>query len=272
MDKGNKYLYTTEFKRDKVSQCNICKKVKALSWDHVPPKGGIILSSVEQETVFQRLTITSGKRKYKISQNGVKYRTICKECNEKVGSRYDPVLNDIADGVGKIVKSNLKLPSIIHYKTKPNLLIRAVLAHILAAKAHIDNVKMDQKIRNFIFNESSYLPEEINIFYWIHPYSNIVIVRDIAMLAVRGKFGGGVGIFNILKYFPIAYLITDLKEYEGLDELTSYRYCKLNDIVDIPLNLKNIKGPEWPEIVDNENMIFGGKSIQSSVYAIPKNR
>ena len=41
MDKDNKYLYLTKFKREKVSQCNICKRVKPLSWDHVPPKGGI---------------------------------------------------------------------------------------------------------------------------------------------------------------------------------------------------------------------------------------
>src|SRR6056297_3557589 len=98
MAEGNKKnLYITKCKREKVSQCNICKKVKALSWDHVPPKGGISLTSVEQETVFQRLTINGEKRKYTISQNGVKFRTICKECNEKIGSKYDPVLNDFAN-------------------------------------------------------------------------------------------------------------------------------------------------------------------------------
>ncbi len=50
MKKENTYLYFTKFKREKVSQCNICKKMKPLSWDHIPPKGGIHLSSVGQET------------------------------------------------------------------------------------------------------------------------------------------------------------------------------------------------------------------------------
>ena len=61
------------------------------------------------------------------------------------------------------------------------------------------------------------------------------------------------------------------KEYEGLNELTLYRNSKPQDIIDVPINLKDIRGPEWPECVGNENMIMGGQSIQSSVSAIPKN-
>jgi hypothetical protein len=272
MKKENTQLYFTKFKREKVSKCNICKKRKHLSWDHVPPKGGIYLSAVEQETVFSQMTVTKINRKYSISQNGVKYRTICKECNEKIGREFDPVLNGFARGIGNILKSNLILPSIIYYKTKPNLLIRAILAHLLAAKVDIDKVTMDEQIRNFIFDENASIPEEINIFYWVHPYTNIFIIRDIAMLAIRGKFGGKVGFFSILKYFPIAYLISNLKEYEGLSELTSYRNSKPQDIIDIPINLKDARRPEWPEIVDDGNMIAGGQSIQCSVSAIPKNK
>jgi hypothetical protein len=271
--KENTHLYFTKFKREKVSQCNICKKIKPLSWDHVPPKGGIHLSSVEQETVFQHMTMPKDNRKYSISQNGVKYRTICKECNEIIGRKYDPVLNDFAYNVGKILKTKLTLPSIIYYKTKPNLLIRAILGHLLAAKADIDEVTVDEQVRNFIFDEDASIPEEIKIFYWVHPYINTVIIRDIAMPAVRGKFGEGkVGFFSILKYFPIAYLISNLKEYEGLSELTFYRNSKPRDMIDIPLDLKNIRGPEWPEIVDDGNMIIGGRSMQSSVSAISKHK
>jgi len=271
MKKENTYLYFTKFKREKASQCNICKRMKPLSWDHVPPKGGIHLSSVEQETVFQHMTMPKDNRKYSISQNGVKYRTICKECNEIIGRKYDPVLNDFAYNVGRILKTKLTLPSIIYYKTKPNLLIRAILGHLLAAKADIDEVTVDEQVRNIIFDEDASIPEEIKIFYWVHPYINTVIIRDIAMPAVRGKFSEGkVGFFSILKYFPIAYLISNLKEYEGLSEFTSYRNSKPQDIIDIPINLKDIRGPEWPEIVDDGNIIVGGKSIHSSVSAIPK--
>ncbi|MCK4241570.1 MAG: hypothetical protein KAX30_08095 [Candidatus Atribacteria bacterium] len=272
MKKENTQLYFTKFKREKISQCNICKKRKHLSWDHIPPKGGIYLSPVEQETVFSQMTVTKINRKYSISQNGVKYRTICRECNEKIGRKFDPALNEFARGIGNILKSKLILPSIIYYKIKPNLLIRAILVHLLAAKVDIDKVRMDEQIRNFIFDDNGNIPEEINVFYWIHPYTNTVIIRDIAMLAIRGKFGGKVGFFSIFKYFPIAYLVCNLREYEGLNELTLYRNSKPQDIIDIPIHLNDIRGPEWPEIVDDGNMIVGGQSIQSSVSAIPKNK
>lgn len=218
------------------------------------------------------MTVAKINRKYSILQNRVKYWTICKECNEKIGSKFDPVLNGFARSVGNILKSNLILPSTIYYKTKPNLLIRAILAHLLAVKADIDKVTTDEQIRNFIFDENASIPEEINIFYWVHPYTNTVIVRDIAMLAVRGKFGGKAGVFSILKYFPIAYLVCNLREYEDLNELILYRNSKPQDIIDIPINLKDIRGPEWPEVVDNGNMMIEGQSIKSSVFAIPKNK
>ena len=271
MKKENTQLYFAKFKREKVSQCNICKRIKPLSWDHVPPRGGIHLSYVEQETVFQHMTMPKDNKKYSISQNGVKYRTICKECNEIIGRKYDPVLNDFAYNVGKILKTQLTLPSIIYYKTKPNLLIRAILGHLLAAKADIDEVTVDEQGRNFIFDEYVSIPEEIKIFYWVHPYINTVIIRDVAMPAIRGRFDK-YGFFSILKYFPIAYLVCNLKDYEGLSELTFYRNTKPQDEIDIPINLKDIRGPEWPEIVDDGNIILGGQSIQSSVSAIPKHK
>jgi len=272
MKKENTQLYFTKFKRGKVSLCNICKKRKHLSWDHIPPKGGIHLSAVEQETVFSHMTLSKNNRKYSISQNGVKYRTICKECNEKIGRMFDPVLNGFARDIGNILKSKLILPSVIYCKTKPNLLMRAILAHFLAAKADIDKVKTDEQIRNFIFNENANITDEINVFYWVYPYANTVIIRDIAMPAVRGKLIGKCGFFNIFKYFPIAYLVCDLKEYESLNELTLYRNSNPQDIIDIPINLKDVRGPEWPESVADGNIIMVGQSMKSSVFAIPKNK
>ena len=130
-------------KREKVSQCNICRREELLSYDHVPPKGGIDLSIVEQETILERVTVEQGKRKYSISQNGVKFRTICRKCNSILGEKYDTVLNDFAIGVGKFLKSTIDLPPIVHYETRPTALIRALLGHLLATKAHIDDVSFD---------------------------------------------------------------------------------------------------------------------------------
>jgi hypothetical protein len=262
--------YINQGKRGKVDICNICKKSASLSWDHVPPKGGIDLKPVEQVTILQHLAGNPEEQKFHISQNGVKYRTLCKHCNERLGHSYDPVLNSFALGVGQILKSIVEVPPIIHYKTQPAILIRAILGHLLAAKGVIDDVVVDQKIREFLFDDQAQLPEEIKIFYWIYPYKEIVIVRDVVMPAVRGDFSRNGFFSGILKYFPIAYLVCNLEQYEGLDELTIYHDLKFEDTVEISIRLTDVKHPAWPEMPDDGNFMAGGLTLNSSIYARPR--
>lgn len=262
----------TQFRREKVSLCNLCRQKKSLSWDHVPPKGGIEITSVEQEAILERLTGDPAKPKYSISQNGVKYRTLCAKCNnEWLGAKYDPILNDFAIGIGRFLNTTIDLPPVIDYETKPTALIRAILGHLLAAKAHIDDSIFDQRVRDFFFDESVGIPDDTRIFYWIYPYEDIVIIRDIVMPAVRGR-GGKLGFFNILKYFPIGYVVCDLDSYEGLNELTRFRRLRPDQSASVPINLRGIRHPQWPEIVDGGNFIAGGLSLESSLHAKPRGR
>ena len=98
-------MHYAKSKREKISVCNLCREVKALSWDHVPPKGGIDIGPVEMETVFEIMTGDRDKPKLSESQNGVKYRTICSDCNSLLGREYDPTINDFAKSVGRYLKS-----------------------------------------------------------------------------------------------------------------------------------------------------------------------
>jgi hypothetical protein len=262
--------YINQGKRSKVGLCNICKKSASLTWDRVPPKGGIDLKPVEQVTILQRLTGNPDQQKSRISQNGVKYRTLCNRCNNHLGISYDPVLNDFALGVGKILKSVVVSPPVIHYKTQSAKLIRSILGHLLAAKGVIDDVTVDRTIREFLSDDLNQLPEEIKIFYWIYPYSDISVIRDVCMPAVRGEFSKFGFFSGILKYFPVAYLVCDLERYEGLDELTIYRDLPLEKMAEIPIRLTQIRDSIWPERPDEGNFMVGGLSLDSSVHARPK--
>jgi hypothetical protein len=97
-----------------------------------------------------------------------------------------------------------------------------------------------------------------------------VVVRDIVMPAVRGNFSKVVFFFGILKYFPLAYIVCNLEQYEGLDELTIYRNLKLEETVEIPIRLTDIKHSAWPEMADEGNCIAGGSSFGGSICARPR--
>jgi hypothetical protein len=185
----------------KYGKCQLCGIENELTDDHVPPKGGIDIASVE---IRNALTILSqnSKNSYHISQNGVKFKTICSRCNKYfMGKQYDPVLNSFAKEVGKYVSSRLYLPEEVIIQTKPNAIIRAVLGHLLAAKEKFDENDFDNEVREFLFDITKPIPESINIFYWIFPYKVTVILRDFVMPAVRSNYKM-FGTFNMLKYFP----------------------------------------------------------------------
>ena len=258
-------------KRQKRDRCNICLKESSLTWDHIPPKGGIDINPVDQETVFQRMTVRNREKQFmSISQNGVKYRTLCSDCNNNwLGVKFDPVLNDFSLGIGEFLKTTIKLPITFQFKTRPTTLIRAVLGHLLASKAEIDEVVIDKIIREFFFEENAPIPDSINMFYWVYPYQNITIMRDFVMPAVRGNFGS-LGFFSILKYYPIAYLMCDLKKYENLNEMTKFRSLSTEDTALVTIDLSVIHHPLWPEVADKGNFIMGGASLDSSVHATPR--
>ncbi|MBU2520904.1 MAG: hypothetical protein KKD50_01605 [Proteobacteria bacterium] len=262
-------MYYVKTKREKVGRCNLCTKVKPLSWDHVPPKGGIELTAMEMENLVYVFTREKEVKRIRESQNGVKFRTICKECNEFIGVQYDTVINDFAISVGRYLKSQFKFPEVLHHKTKPVRLIRGILAHLVAAKVEFDDSLFDQQVRELIFDETEEIPNKTHIFYWIYPYDCTIILRDFGMPAVRGNFKA-FGFFQTLKYFPMAYLISNKPYYENLLELTKYRKHGIDDEIEIPIQLSRVEHHYWPEMVDKGNMLFGGQAVTGSITALPK--
>ncbi len=259
-------------KRGKVGTCNLCLNNGPLSWDHVPPKGGIELTPVQMERIFDVFAINRDKKALKESQNGVKFRTICSTCNSFLGTNYDPVLNKFAQDIGMFVNSVIGFPEYINIKTKPKLLIKAILAHLVASKKEVDGTVLDRQIRNIIFDIEAPIPDSINIFYWLYHYNTTVIMRDFSMPAKRGHFGNGSGIFNLIKYFPIGYLISDLTEYEGLDNLTKFKNFRSDSEIEIPVNLRRVEHPYWPELVDDGNFLLTSSATQSGISATPRRK
>jgi hypothetical protein len=207
-----------------------------------------------------------GYQQVAISQNGVKYRTLCQTCNSRLGSDYDPTLVEFATGIGVYLKTSIALPAIVHHKTKPNRLTRAILGHLLAAKAEPEQTTADVAMRQYVKDPTKTLPAEIRVLYWVYPHPNIIVIRDVVMPAQRGKFSNW-GFFSVLKYFPFAYLVNNLSSYEGLSDLSLFTGPDIDHEADIPIQLRGAKHPEWPEMVDRGNIIAGGQSVLSSVHA-----
>lgn len=257
-----------KIKRNRIDICNICRETKPLSWDHVPPKGGINLTSIEIEGIFQ---LISGQPKVpkKISQNGVKYRTICTECNSKIGTEFDPELNRLNKSLIKFLQSSSVLPKYSMIKVKPYLLIKAVLAHLLAAKHNIDEVVSDQNIRETLFSKDISIPGNLHIHYWIYPFDCTVIMRDFALPAEQGNYSN-CALADMIKYFPLAFILSDKENFRGLDSLSQYRNLKIDEEVYLKIDLGKMNDLDWPERVDETNIVFMSAESQNGIFAKPR--
>ena len=255
----------------KDSICNICQQEKVLSIDHVPPQAcPPAKSRVTSKLLYQMIGDTSfGHRQ---DQNGVTFKTICSDCNNLLGSRYDRALGDISRRIESFVDSNLILPHSFEIECQPNAVIRSVLGHLLAAKTETDEVLIDELIRPCVIDPSVPIHDDIHILYWVYPYEKTVILRDFSMPAVRGIFRD-FGFFNLLKFYPLAFLVTHkLPSYEGLSSLHQFNQLAPSENRNVQINLRSTKKSRFPEECSKNNFLALGRTEQDSVLSVPKSK
>lgn len=268
MEKRKKPIITKFEKKDNI--CNICQLEKELSDDHVPPKAcppakNIVISKLWHQIIGER------SFRPRISQNGVTYKTICSDCNNKLGNRYDWALGEFSQKVETFIESKLILPDYFEVECYPNAIMRSILGHLLAAKTETDEVVIDKLIRPSILDPSLPIHDEIHIFYWVYPHEKTSILRDFAMPAIRGNLQTG-GFFNMIKFYPIAFLIThQLSSYEKLLSLHQFNKLPPDDKTNVQIDLRPVKRSTWPEeCLGEENFLVLGRAANDSVYAVPK--
>lgn len=244
--------------------CNICQEVhERLSEDHVPPKGGIDLTSME---VVNYCNNPTDLAKNRIMQNGIKFRTLCNKCNNLLGSKYDSCFNQLMKDTKDILINSESLDPIIKLETYPTKIIKSILGHILASKVDKCNTTFDSIIREYVFDDNSILPPNFNIYYWPFTYNCTIIMTD-NFLFIPGK---GRFYYAVLKTFPLGFIVSFEGEFFGLDNLMTYNNNNLNEKKIIELHTQNITLPfNFPEICESEGVKL--RLIKTNdIIAIPR--
>jgi hypothetical protein len=250
-------------------QCKIClEKDVIFSEDHVPPRSVQPFLNLK---LFNPLGIRTDNfiPKTYYSQNGLKFNTICKGCNEKL-QKYDASLRYFVHDLKKFLVSKLYVPRTIELICRPNAICRSVLGHLLSSKTFVDECPEDVKFRKCVLNTSSPIPDETFIHYWVYPFRSIKVFRDYAMPKKRGRFNDIPGVFHGIKFYPIAFLVTDFDYYEGLLSMNKYKTIPFSEEAKVEIALDKKYPEHWPETVDKGNFILMGKSLEDSRMAVQK--
>jgi len=251
--------------------CNICGVTDKLTEDHTPPKGSIKITQVELFHILKYLNNINEKpiEKGRYLQNGVKYRTICKTCNNNyLGGQYDPAFILFVNTIGLFLKTNIALPKVVPIEIEPQKIMRSLIGHLSAQGVNRFNKGPDTiPIRDYFLNSTLSLPDSIHIYYWLYPYKSHVMARDFSYLDTRD---GNSCVMWFLKFFPIAFLITFDKPSEwdfGLSELSRWRYQEVDYKANEYVQLTNFPHQMWPEAPIAHNVIsYGQEAIVSYKY------
>lgn len=255
--------------------CNICGEYGALTEDHTPPKGCAKPRNIEIGHIGSRLTLNSSLVKPKFSQNGLKYQTICSNCNNDIlGRQNDPALIDFTKSVCDFLYQD---QNTWHFDVKikgcPQKIMRSVLGHICAQGVdRCEEERGSVTIKNFVLDKENILSDEIEIYYWFYPHSEQVLARDFGYMDIPTQSNFTVW---LLKFFPLGFMITwnrpstfDFLDHSiSLHRISDYRHENYDSIVDLPVQLYPIQDQSWPEAPTNRSAILLGAD---AVYS--KNR
>ena len=249
----------------KGSQCNICGSDTALSWDHVPPKGTGNRSKVGMTPLIAAMSGTTTR--IRESQNGMKYRTICRSCNSHLGSEYDPTIISFSTAVERYINAKILLPSTLHCSVKVQRLMKGVLGHLLAAQVGCPSFALNNtSVRDYVLDPSEPLPETVNLFFWLHSYRGSVAIPDMVKYSLRDQ---SLHRLDVLKYFPIGFLATASRMYDGLPSLSRYRTAGSAEVVKVPVPIKAVRPPDWPEAPSDHDgtVTLIGEAAANAVFA-----
>jgi hypothetical protein len=253
----------------KIGNCNICGSYGKLAEDHIPPKGVLKPRQVEIINFTDMLAVPRPTASSRFSQDGVKYRTLCSECNNlRLGTNYDPALIKLANETKAFLASRLYLPSSTIVQAKSGRVVRSVVGHLLAhgVEQHRTGSAIEE-LTDYFLDENAIFPKNVRLYHWIYPYNDQIILKG---FSISMHFWESFGVCMLLKFFPFSFLFV-------IDEPPSWRLSfdrldlglpkSIDEIARIRLQFNNLPPQRWPECPTDTGMVM---HTPGATAAIPR--
>lgn len=242
--------------------CNICGSDTPLSSDHVPPAATGNRQAVGMLPLAAHLSGTAGWARQ--SQNGLKFRTICRSCNSLLGLEYDPTITEFAAAVARCVETPIELLWNIDVTVRVQRLMKGVVGHLLASEVDYRSAFFAGWASNYVLDPTSGLPETVNIFLWLHEGPGSLAFTDLIKYSLRYD---SVHLVHALKFPPLGFLITSDRMYDGLPSLSRHRAACPDDEVDVRVPLRARRPPDWPEAPSDGTISMLGGAAANAIQA-----
>lgn len=252
--------------------CNICGELGPLTEDHTPPKGCVRPTALQIQHLMDALSAEHAVRRKSSSNNGVRFKSLCARCNNaKLGGEYDPALISFTSDVARYATSRIALPPTIQVRAQPQKIARAVWGHLAAAAVNgYGQWKDAAALKEWFLTGAHALPPGLRMHYWFYPHQPQIIVRGFGFFDTSNPKAIVVG--WVMKFFPLAFLIASTEDPARtltVPELVTSSNRPLDFEIDLPVPLRPVVRPHWPEAPGNTGVVLMG---DHALHALPKQK
>jgi hypothetical protein len=174
-------------------------------------------------------------------QRGLKFRTICRDCNSLIGD-YDRDLIEFAQVFASIARSGLALPQGAKIQIRPNSIIKSIAGHIVASITEhtLGHPMLDDSMlsiyeaavkefytatREILFDHEAAIPSRWHVYYWPFPHLHTAIQPQMTIFGLRSYSldPDDMTFCQILKFFSLGFLICDNPDIKSVRALSIFK-------------------------------------------------
>ncbi|MBD9630733.1 metal-binding protein [Pseudomonas sp. PDM19] len=241
--------------------CLICGEYERLTFDHVPPQGCVTITKTEQFHLSEYMDLPSLKMKGVQSNNGSKFKTICRACNNLIG-RDDEELSLLIGRVTSEVRREVyninRFGNVIRFNVDVVKFCRAMVGHILSAtstrECAIPANTSDYflSLREFVLRNGARTIQDTHDFYcWFYPFKWHISAKMFAM-----HNNGHQASLSALHFFPIGFLVSE--KGKGIYPAQAYKIDLNKNSIDVDLSAANVRLASMPlcELSGDQFIVF----------------
>lgn len=233
--------------------CRLCNKFGKLTFEHVPPK-----VSFNKTTRYKLITFIDYAKKSnpfeqttkgKVEQGGIGFYSLCKSCNNFLGTNYVPAyqlyINSFIDFAKK---KEFNLFELTMHEFTPLKVLKQIVSMFFSinGEAFSEN---NRDLAEFILSPiSKNLPARFRVFNYINTEDQL---RNLGVMALGNLTSSGLIVASEIAFPPMGYLLTiDFKgQLPFHQEITSFAQYDLDENVNFDFKIYRLP-THLPHILD----------------------
>ena len=235
----------------KEGYCLICNEYGVLSKDHVPPKGSISITKIEQKHIGELMGQEAANIKGVRASNGSTFKTICSTCNGDVLGKCDSEISRVYKYLTPLISSYFNgpilTPSTLCVDFDAIKYARGMVGHILSAtsvnecKNELQDSPYFTPLRKFVLGDDEAINNSHDIYYWFYPKRMHLSAKHV------GFFNeGNLVSLSLLSFFPVAFLIA--QKGKGVHPQYARKLNLTDKKINLDLSVYNSKHVDFPFI------------------------